>query len=69
MYDSFAASPAQHILNMGNQNEVFGLMSDLTRTRRLSTVVRQLNAAVLDGTAEDRDLAIAALSRMGLWFD
>ncbi|OWU73336.1 hypothetical protein ATO3_11605 [Marinibacterium profundimaris] len=69
MYDTLEAAPAEHILGMGNEGEVFGLMSELTRSRRLSVIVRQLNEAVLDGEIDERDRAIAALSRMGLWFE
>ena len=69
MYDSLSASPAEHILSMGNESDVFGLMSDLARSRRLSSVVKQLNMAVLDGPDSERKLAIDALSRMGLWLD
>lgn len=69
MYDSLETSPAEHILGMGNEGEVFGLMSELARSRRLSSLVQQLNASVLDGPHEERDQAIAALSRMGMWLD
>lgn len=69
MYDSIATSPAEHILNMGQEQEVHGLMAELARKRQLSLVVRKLNAAVLDGPEEARNLAVAALSRMGLWVD
>lgn len=69
MYDSIQASPAEHILGMGNEGEVFGLMSELARSRRLSGLIQQLNASVLDGPRDERDMAIAALSRMGMWLD
>lgn len=69
MYDATATSPAEQILGMGNEAEVFGMMSDLARKRQLSTIVKQLNVAVLDGEGDERSLAIAALSRMGLWQD
>ncbi len=69
MYDTLKTAPAEHILNIGNQQDVFGLMSDLARSRRLSSVVRTLNTEVLDGRKDDRDQAIAALTRMGMWLD
>lgn len=69
MYDSLETSPAEHILGMGNQGEVYRLVSELTRSRRLSSLVHQLNTAVLDGAQDERDRAIAALSRMGMWFE
>ncbi|MEM8730346.1 MAG: hypothetical protein AAGF79_10560 [Pseudomonadota bacterium] len=69
MYDSLETSPAEHILSMGNEGEVFGLMTELTRSRRLSALVQQLNTAVLDGEHSEREMAIAALSRMGMWFE
>ena len=69
MYDLIKTSPAEHILSMGNETDVFGLMSELARSRRLSSDVKSLNAAVLDGPQDERDLAIAALSRMGMWLD
>ncbi|MBB97539.1 MAG: hypothetical protein CML68_23435 [Rhodobacteraceae bacterium] len=69
MYDSIKLSPAEHILSMSTDGDVIGMMSELTRSRRLSSVVRQLNEAVLDGGQPERDQAIAALTRMGMWLD
>ncbi|WP_428926447.1 hypothetical protein [Marinibacterium sp. SX1] len=69
MYDSVETTPAEHILNMGSDGEVFGLMSELSRTRKLGAFVQKLNAAVLDGAKDERDRAVAALSRMGMWQD
>jgi len=69
MYDTLKAAPAEHILNIANQQDVFGLMSDLARSRELSFVVKSLNAAVLDGQKDTREQAIAALTRMGMWLD
>jgi len=67
MFDSFAATPAEHIVAMPSDSEVYGLVSEMTRNRQLSRVVRELNAAVLDGDRDERALAVAALTRMGLW--
>lgn len=67
MCDSFAASPAEHILGMPKETDVHALVAELARSRQLGRVVRELNAAVLDGASEDHDRAVAALSRMGFW--
>lgn len=69
MQDALEKSPAEHILGMGDDGDVQRMMSELARSRRLGRIVRELNAAVLDGAKNDRDRAIAALSRMGLWLD
>ncbi|WP_256370567.1 hypothetical protein [Thalassococcus sp. S3] len=39
------------------------------KERGLSPVVKQLNQTVLTGAASDREKAIAALRRMGFWFE
>ena len=52
MYDSVETTPAEHILNMGSDGEVFGLMSELSRTRKLGAFAQKLNAAVLDGAKD-----------------
>lgn len=63
------SAPAEHILGIGTESDVFGLVSELARSRKLSVLVKRLNAAVLEGTQDQRDLAIAALTRMGMWQD
>ena len=67
--DANGVSPAERILGMESDNDVYGMMRDMARERRLGHFVRRLNTSVLDGRALERDRAIAALSRMGLWFD
>lgn len=67
--DANGVSPAEHILGMDSDSDVYVTMRDMARERQLGQFVRRLNRSVLDGRDVERDKAIAALSRMGLWFD
>ncbi|QBF30450.1 hypothetical protein CFI11_04380 [Thalassococcus sp. S3] len=60
---------AEHILDLSDDTQVHVLMTSLMKERGLSPVVKQLNQTVLTGAASDREKAIAALRRMGFWFE
>lgn len=69
MSEAMNVSPADQILNIDEEDDVYGMISNLTRQRRLSRVVHELNQDVLQGREPARRRAIAALDRMGLWME
>lgn len=55
---------AAHILSL-TQDQISDLISENIRTRRLTPMMRDLNACVLDGSKTERLAAEAALKRLG----
>jgi geranylgeranyl pyrophosphate synthase len=56
-------SPADWILEIGEDGALFEAIDQMVCDRRLSAVVKALNRDVLDGASTERDRAIAALER------
>lgn len=55
---------AAHILSL-TSDQIGDLISENIRTRRLSPMMRDLNACILEGSQTERVAAEAALKRLG----